>query len=174
MGQGEIVSLTDGTQVEGKIQRVGDGWTVTKSDGTVVTVSAEQGGFPIEPSRTTDADSVARDRLDSLRRVADHSLDVQNIIDRYQKFIAEAGDRTVAGEAQGPGDVAGPAGEGDGEAGDQWMTAEAREHRRASHEDEAAPAQRPDRGVSLQGGEQKIRAGVLDDPQSAAALDLRG
>jgi len=30
----EVVVLNDGTRIEGKIQRTGDGWTITKADGT--------------------------------------------------------------------------------------------------------------------------------------------
>ena len=50
----DIINLTDGTKVEGKIRKSADGWTVTEKDGTVVTVDADKVAS-IEASRSPDA-----------------------------------------------------------------------------------------------------------------------
>src|SRR5215469_7704289 len=84
----DIINLTDGTKVEGKIRKTSDGWAVTQKDGTVVNVDADKVAS-IEASRSPDAISVAEDRLASLRRVAEHLTDLQDIISRYQKFIGD-------------------------------------------------------------------------------------
>jgi Tfp pilus assembly protein PilF len=170
----EIVNLTDGTQVEGKIQKTSDGWTVTKSDGTVVAVDADK-VVSIVASRTQSPVSDAGERLESLRRVAGHSVDIQDIINRYQKFIAQSGDLSVAAEAQK--DLAvwqDRQDKGMVKLGDQWITADERERRRAAAETEAAPAKDlianyryKDAGVLLQ-------QAIIDDPQSAPALYLQG
>ncbi len=94
----DVINLTDGTKLEGKIHKTSDGWTVTQSDGTVQTVSADKVAS-IEASRGAEAVSVSEDRLASLRRVAEHLSDIHDIISRYQKFIEQAGDQTVVAEA---------------------------------------------------------------------------
>jgi Tfp pilus assembly protein PilF len=170
----EIVSLTDGTQVEGKIQKTNDGWTVTKNDGTVVAVDADK-VVSIEPSRTPSPVSVADDRLESLRRVASHSVDIQDIINRYQKFIAQSGDLSVAAEAQK--DLAvwqDRQDKGMVKLGDQWITTDERERRRAAAQTEAAPAKDMIANYRYKDAGILLQQAIIDDPQSAPALYLRG
>ena len=170
----EIVNLSDGTQVEGKIHKTGDGWTVTKSDGTVVTVSADK-VVSIEASVNTSPGSVANDRLESLRRVADHSVDVQDIINRYQKFIAQSGDVSVASEAQKDLAVWQDRQEKKMvKLGDQWITPGERERRRAAAETEAAPARDMIANYRYKDAGKLLQQAILDDPQSAPALYLQG
>src|ERR1700722_3363485 len=85
----DIVHLTDGTQVEGTLKRVGDGWVVTTATGAKITIAAEQ-VESIEVSRATSTTPAAgADRLQSLRGVVDNMSDIHQIIDRYQKFIQQ-------------------------------------------------------------------------------------
>ena len=63
-----------------------------------------------------------------MRRVASHSLDIQDIINRYQKFIAQSGDQVVAAEAQKDLQMWQDRQEkGMVKLGDQWITADERE-----------------------------------------------
>jgi Flp pilus assembly protein TadD len=170
----EIVNLTDGTQLEGKIQKTSDGWTVTKSDGTVVAVDADKVAS-IEAIPTSNAVSIAKDRLESLRRVASHSLNVQDIINRYQIFIAQSGDPSVAAEAQK--DLAvwqDRQDKGMVKLGDQWITADERERRRAAAETEALPAKDLIANYRYKDAGTLLQQAIIDDPQSAPALYLRG
>jgi len=81
VARADIVNLTDGTKIEGKIRKTTDGWAVTEKDGTVVNVDADKVAS-IEASRTADTVSIAEDRLQSLRRVADHLSDIPEIVSR--------------------------------------------------------------------------------------------
>jgi hypothetical protein len=136
----DIINLTDGTKVEGKIRKSADGWTVTEKDGTVVTVDADKVAS-IEASRSPDAVSVAEDCLASLRRVAEHLTDIQDIIGRYQRFIADLGDQKVAAEAQDDLKVwQDRVDKGMVKLGDQWISSDEREKRRTQAQAEALPA----------------------------------
>jgi tetratricopeptide (TPR) repeat protein len=170
----EIVSLTDGTQIEGKIQKTADGWNVTKADGTVVSVSADKVAS-IGLGNPTAPVSVAQDRLDSLRRVADHSTDVADIISRYQKFIAQSGDLAVTAEAEN--DLAlwqARQDKGMVKLGDQWITKDELERRRSNAEVEALPARDMIAGYRYKDAAKLLEQAIRDDPQSAPALYLQG
>jgi len=170
---GEIVSLTDGTQIEGSIQKTDSGWNVTRSDGTVVAVDADKvASIQASPSGNR---SVARDRLESLRRVASHSSDIADMIDRYQKFIAQAGDVDVAAEAQK--DLAVWQDRQDRQMvklGDVWITQEERERRRSQAETEAAPAKDLIDNYRYKEAAKILQQAIIDDPQSAPGLYLQG
>jgi tetratricopeptide (TPR) repeat protein len=169
-----IVNLADGTQIEGKIQKTADGWNVTQSDGTVVSVSADK-VVSIEASASTAPVSVADDRLESLRRVANQSQDIQDMITRYQKFIAQTGDPGVAAQAQE--DLAiwqDRQDRGMVKLGDQWITPQERERRRAAADTEAAPAKDLIANYRYAEAAKILQQALTDDAQSAPALYLQG
>ncbi|MGD0137499.1 MAG: hypothetical protein ABSD28_01370 [Tepidisphaeraceae bacterium] len=170
----DIVNLTDGTRIEGKIRKTTDGWAVTQTDGTVVNVDADKVAS-IEASRTADAVSIAEDRLQSLRRVAEHLSDISEIVSRYQKFIAETGDLKVAAEAtkdlqtwQSRLD------QGMVKLGDQWISAEERRRRRELAESEALPAKDLIVNYRYKEADKLLRQAIIDDPECATALYLQG
>jgi tetratricopeptide (TPR) repeat protein len=92
---GDVVYLNDGTRLEGKVQRVGDGWIVTDAAGHQTVVTPQQLAS-MEPSRpatrdAASADAVAADRLADLRlSVADVS-DPRQAIDNYKTYLAKYG-----------------------------------------------------------------------------------
>jgi tetratricopeptide (TPR) repeat protein len=170
----DIVNLTDGTRIEGKIRKTTDGWAVTQTDGTVVNVDADKVAS-IEASRTADAVSIAEDRLQSLRRVADHLSDIPEIVSRYQKFIAETGDLKVAAEAnkdlqrwQSRLD------QGMVKLGDQWISADERRRRRELGQSEAMPAKDLIVNYRYKEADKLLQQAIIDDPDCATALYLQG
>jgi tetratricopeptide (TPR) repeat protein len=170
----DVINLTDGTKVEGKIQRTSDGWAVTQKDGTITTVPADKVAS-IEASRGAENVSVAADRLASLRRVAEHLSDLQDIVGRYQKFIDQAGDQTVVAEAnkdlrmwQDRLD------QGLVKLGDKWITADERQRRRELAQSEALPAKDLILNYHYKDAEKILQQALEDDPECAAALYLQG
>jgi tetratricopeptide (TPR) repeat protein len=93
----DSIVLKDGTRLEGTIKRTESGWQITAPDGTVTTVpfgnvkSIELG------SRGTESNGVA---LASLRRSVDALTDLDQIIERYERFIANSNDAGVTEEAK--------------------------------------------------------------------------
>jgi tetratricopeptide (TPR) repeat protein len=170
----DIINLTDGTKVEGKIRKTSDGWAVTQKDGTVVSVDADKVAS-IEASRSPDAISVAEDRLASLRRVAEHLTDLQEIINRYQKFIADLGDQKVVAEAQADLKIwQVRADKGMVKLGDKWITSEEREQRREQAQSEAIPAKDLIANYKYKDASKILSQAVLDDPECATAWYLQG
>jgi tetratricopeptide (TPR) repeat protein len=113
--------------------------------------------------------------LNSLRRVAEHSSDIQDIINRYQKFIAQSGDLSVAAEAQNDLEIwQDRLDKQMVKLGDQWITADERERRRALADTEAAPAKELIVKYRYKEAAKILQQAIIDDPQSAPALYLQG
>ena len=174
LSRGDIVMMLDGTKLEGKIQKTGDGWTVTKADGTTVTVDADQVAT-IEASRSADPVSVGEDRLASLRRVSEHLTDLQDIISRYQRFVADLGDQKVLAEAQKDLKIwQDRQSQGMVKLGDQWVSADERERRRSLAQSEALPAKDLIASYKYKDADKILQQAVLDDPECATAWYLQG
>jgi tetratricopeptide (TPR) repeat protein len=172
--RGDVINLTDGTKVEGKIHKTSEGWAVTQKDGSVVNVDADKVAS-IEASRSPDAVSVAEDRLASLRRVAEHLTDLQDIIGRYQRFLADLGDQKVAAEAQADLKIWQDRQErGMVKLGDQWISSEEREKRREQAQSEAIPARDLIANYKYKDAAKILSQAVTDDPECATAWYLQG
>jgi Flp pilus assembly protein TadD len=170
----DVVNLTDGTKVEGKIQKTSDGWTVTQTDGTVVAVSADKVAS-IQATRSAEDVSVAEDRLASLRRVADHLSDIPDIVSRYQKFIEQTGDQAVVAEANKDLQMwQGRLEQGLVKLGDRWITADERQRRRELAQSEAMPAADLITNYRYKEADKILQQALEDDPECAAALYLEG
>jgi tetratricopeptide (TPR) repeat protein len=169
-----VIVTADGRRIEGKISRVDGGWQITQADGTRVTVASADVAS-MEAGSMADSPSVAADRLASLRRVSEHLTDLNDIISRYEKFVAQINDPSV--QAQGKQDLAlwhQRQDQGLVKLGDQWITPQAREQRRSSAEAEAMPAADLIRAYRYAEADKVLRQAVLDDPQSATAFYLQG
>jgi tetratricopeptide (TPR) repeat protein len=100
----DIVTLKDGTRLEGDVKKTDGGWTVTTRDGKVVTVTAEQvksiavGGAVTSNGKDPAAEAMSG--LLSLRRSVENVSDLKQIIDRFKKFIDTHKDTPAATEAQ--------------------------------------------------------------------------
>jgi tetratricopeptide (TPR) repeat protein len=85
---GEVVHLVDGTTLEGDLQRTSEGWIVTSTDGKATPVSFGQ-VKSIEMKKGANSGDSADARLASLRRATANRTDINEIIQRYQGFIAQ-------------------------------------------------------------------------------------
>jgi tetratricopeptide (TPR) repeat protein len=111
--RGDVVYLADGRRIEGSIERIEGGWKITATDGSVLTVSPSQvarveiGGAapstrPARSASPSDATAAsAADKLASLRRAVEPLSDINQIIARYERFIASNPNTPAAEEARG-------------------------------------------------------------------------
>jgi len=86
--RGDIVTLNDGTRLEGSLKREEGGWSITDAAGKVIRVTDDR-IKGIEKTSGLSAAATAQNRLGALRRFAQTSADLNQIIDRYARFIAE-------------------------------------------------------------------------------------
>jgi Flp pilus assembly protein TadD len=93
-----VIVLKDDTRLEGDVKRTPDGWTITTTDGSVQNV-APDAVKSIELGSSQKSGQSA-EGLASLRRSVEALGDINQIIDRYQHFIANAKDAQVLADAQ--------------------------------------------------------------------------
>ena len=99
VGLADVLILTDGTRLEGTVQRSADGYTVIAADGTVTNVLTSQvAGFHLKGDAAggTAADS----RLQSLRRSVSNLEDLDLIISKYESFLNQNTGTPAAEQAQ--------------------------------------------------------------------------
>jgi tetratricopeptide (TPR) repeat protein len=95
----DIVHLNDGSSINGDIKKAADGWFVTDVHGKVRHVSTEE-VRSIELAPRGDPKDVAIGRLASLRRSIEALNDPKMIIDRYEKFIEQNKEASIAQDAR--------------------------------------------------------------------------
>jgi tetratricopeptide (TPR) repeat protein len=95
----DIVHLNDGSSINGDIKKAADGWFVTDARGKVRHVSTEE-VRSIELAPRGDPKDVAIGRLASLRRSVEALNDPKMIIDRYEKFIEQNKESSIAPDAK--------------------------------------------------------------------------
>jgi len=96
---GDVLTLDDGSKIEGKARKSGDQWIVTDATGHETTV---------DPGRITSfhltgsvpSPSVAINRLAMLREAVDHLTDLHAIVDRSAQFIKQNSGTPQAAQAQ--------------------------------------------------------------------------
>ena len=89
----DTLLLTDGTTLTGEIKHTDDGWTVRDASGKVTQLPADRvKSIQLTPST---APAAVNDRLDSLRRSVASMTNLDTIVDRYQRFIAQSPDPAV-------------------------------------------------------------------------------
>jgi len=94
----DIVTLTNGTVVEGTINRTAEGYLVTSANGTETLVPFDQvAGFKATGGAPTPA--MGESSLNSLRRATANMDDLRQIINRYQAFIAQNAGSPAAADA---------------------------------------------------------------------------
>lgn len=93
----DVVILKDGRRIAGEVKKSTDGWTITAPDGKVTSVKADE-VLRIELGGSADAG--AADKLASLRRSVEPLSDIDQIIQRYQRFIAANPNTPAADEAR--------------------------------------------------------------------------
>ncbi len=96
---GDIVHLKDGTKIEGKLQRVSGGWSLTDAAGKVTQVEDGNVDLIEKISSLSDAE-LAASKLTSLRRASETVTDPKQAIERYQKFIEQTKDAATLADAR--------------------------------------------------------------------------
>lgn len=96
----DVVVLKDGTRLEGELKRTPEGWTMTLADGKTrsFSIDAVQSLQPGAPATRDSLQSAAG--LASLRRSVEALSDLDQIIDRYQRFIDSTRDASLLAEAK--------------------------------------------------------------------------
>lgn len=95
----DVVHLNDGRILRGDIQREGDEYTITQADGTVTHIPLSS-VKRLELSGSQSDATGAAGRLASLRRSSESMADIDQIITRYQQFIAQSANAAIADEAR--------------------------------------------------------------------------
>jgi tetratricopeptide (TPR) repeat protein len=95
----DIVHLNDGSSINGEIKKAADGWFVTDPHGKVRHITTDE-VRSIELAPRGDPKEVAMGRLASLRRSVEALSDPKQIIDRYEKFIEQNKDSSIAADAK--------------------------------------------------------------------------
>jgi tetratricopeptide (TPR) repeat protein len=173
---GEVVYLNDGTRIEGKIKRSPDGWTITKSDGSVVSVKADDVAG-IEAGKPATPGPQGADRLASLRRAVDHLSDIQQIIGRYEQFIAAnpSFDPSVLADANKDLQMwHDRLDQGLVKLGEKWITPQERDHRRQLAQTAAMSARDLLVQYRYNEAQRALHEAIVQDPASATALYLQG
>ncbi|HVT90943.1 MAG TPA: tetratricopeptide repeat protein [Tepidisphaeraceae bacterium] len=175
LARADVVILRDGTRLEGDLNRVGDGWTITLADGKTRSFALDAVRSVQLGSTTSHSALVDSQGLASLRRSVEALGDINQIIDRYQRFIDNTKDPATLTEARSdmsmwrqrqqqklvkfggkwvtPGDVA-------------QITAKATE--------QASDARELIRQNRMREADAMLQQILAADPQNAAGLYLRG
>src|SRR5665213_2668564 len=95
---GEVVTLKDGTTLQGELKRSRDGYIVTDAGGRMTTVAFDNvATIDVRPAAGAGA---MMSRLQSLRRAADNMADIKQILERYKSFINQSAGTPAADEAR--------------------------------------------------------------------------
>ena len=178
----DALVLKDGTRLEGSIKRVGDHWHVTAADGKVTKVPASnvkaiEMGAPTSPTSggSPAAPGSAEVGLASLRRSVEALSDINQIIERFERFISTTKDPAILAEANK--DLATwreRRDKGYIKQGTNWVTAEEAEKLRTKSLSTAAAARDQLRAGHVQEAESLLQQALNEDPTNPAALYLRG
>ncbi len=169
----DVVTLKDGTRLEGEIKRVGDNYTIKDAAGIITNVPTDKvARIELRPQTGNDA---AMARLQSLRRAADNISDIRQILDRYKSFMD-----------QNAGTPAGMAAENDYrqwqdrqehglvKVADKWMTVEERDALRGKSTDVAVELHDTIKAGRLKESGLRLDRALIIDPQNMSLLYLHG
>jgi tetratricopeptide (TPR) repeat protein len=93
----DIVVLSDGTRLEGDLERTENGYNVTTAAGKTFKVTASQiKSVEVKPLTTNDD---AKRRLESLRKSAENMSDLKLIITRYNEYLTRFAGTDAADDA---------------------------------------------------------------------------
>jgi tetratricopeptide (TPR) repeat protein len=172
---GDVVTLQDGTRLEGNVRRAGDGWRITGDDGKVTDVPLSRvKSIEITPSER-DASPRAADRLASLRRSVENLDAIEPIIERYERFIEAAGAGDVAEEAKK--DLAQwrqRQAQGLTKHGQEWVTADQRLERIGRSLTLSHEARELMKQSRVSEAQPLLQEALAIHPQNATAIYLRG
>jgi tetratricopeptide (TPR) repeat protein len=181
----DSLRLKDGTQLEGKLTKSPQGYRIRLPDGTdkqftndqiaAVQIIGEPTAAPASPALSNGSRGPTLTDLASLRRAVQNVSSVDQIIERYEKFITRAVDPQVHADATRDLEIwKQRKAEGLLPVAGEWITPQRRDEMRS--ESQKLIEQAVD--LHLQGNKPDARSLVEHvlavDPENAAALYLRG
>jgi tetratricopeptide (TPR) repeat protein len=169
----DIVVLSDGTRLEGELERTENGYNVTTAAGKTVKVTSSQiKSVEVKPQTTNDD---AKKRLESLRKSAENMADLKLIITRYKEYLTrfagtDAADDALADlkaweERQAKHMT---------KAGGKWVTPEELGAIQAEAQESAVKARDLVAAGKLREAGPLIDLSLQQDPRNPSALYLRG
>jgi len=170
---GDIVTLKDGTRIEGRAKRTPDGYVVTDASGAEKSVAASD-VQSIELKKAPETPANAEQSLASLRRSVENLTDPNQAVQRYQSFITQNGGTPAAKAAQE--DLAqwqDRAGKGLTKVADRWVTRQQLAELQTSG-NAAAQQILPTLQANPSEGAQLIDKALATNPASPALLYLKG
>lgn len=170
---GDVVHLKDGRVLRGTVQRGPEGYVVTGEDGRTQTIPVDQVKLLEATGDPADADRAMQGLL-SLRRAVNSLEDIDQILERYRRFVDQNPDTPAAREAQedirqweerkslGLVKFAG-----------RWVTAQDREQSRRQSLDKAQEALQLLKQGRLTEAGPLLQQALAQDPQNVTAMYLR-
>ena len=185
----DAIVLKDGTRLEGTIKKLGDQWHVTGADGKVTKVPVSSvksivlGSGKGDDNSTSGGGSAAPGNaagnsdagLASLRRSVEALTDINQIIERFERFVANTKDQAVLTDANK--DLATwreRRDKGYIKQGTSWVTPEEAEKLRGKSLSTTAEAREQLRAGRVAEAESLLQQALNEDPTNPAALYLRG
>ncbi|HZL37478.1 MAG TPA: tetratricopeptide repeat protein [Tepidisphaeraceae bacterium] len=170
---GEVVTLKDGTTLQGELKRSRDGYIVTDAGGRMTTVAFDNVAT-IDVRPAAGAGSMMS-RLQSLRRAADNMADIKQILERYKSFINQSAGTPAADEARKDLQLwADRQRQGFVKAGDQWMTTAQRDAMRSQSTQTAFMLHDLLKQGRFKEAEPMLDKAIAVDPSNMSLLYLRG
>ena len=170
---GDIVTLNDGTKIEGHVKRTPDGYVITDTSGAQKVVAASD-VQSVELKKAPETPAGAEQSLASLRRSAENLTDPNEAVQRYQSFIAQNPGTPAANTAgQDLAQWQDRASKGMTKVGDRWVTRQQLAELQASG-NAAAQQILPALQANPAQGAQLIDNALAANPASPALLYLKG
>jgi hypothetical protein len=173
----DIVTLNDGTKLEGDVKKTDRGWVITTSDGKTIEVAADKVKSIQLGKGTGEKGTPERAMSDllSLRRSVENVTDPNQAIERFKRFIESNKDTPAAAEATK--DLATwqeRVDRGLVKLGNRWISPD----ERTKYADKALELANQARGLvehgRLHDAEPIINDALDNDPQCAPAVYLKG
>lgn len=96
----DTLVLKDGTRLEGDLKRTPEGYDFTDASGKVRQVKSSEVESIILGKSVANSGASAKERLASLKRSVEQLSDLNQIIDRFNRFIEQTPDEAVKAEAR--------------------------------------------------------------------------
>lgn len=171
----DIITLTDGTRIEGKARRTSTGYNITLPDGSVMFVEADRvRSFELTPT-TQPNDGRAASALASLKRAMEQTTDPAHAIARYEQFIATYRNTPAADDAEAELKVwKDRRDRGMIRVGGEWVTSDRADAIHLEQAKAALAARELVAAGRLREAEQSLRQAITRDPANASAHYLLG
>jgi Flp pilus assembly protein TadD len=169
-----VIELKDGTRLEGEAKRTSEGWSIKLADGTTRVVPADA-VKRIDLGTGTKSSDQAAAGLASLRRSVEALSDINQIIDRYQRFIDSNKDEKVKADARADlAEWTDRKAKGLVKHGSKWVAAEEIAEMAGRSTEMAIEARELIRQNRNRDADQLLQQALAVDPMNPAAHYLRG